>query len=45
MDETDQFDIDPDVITEAATAVDQLADRVQREGDTVAWSTLKAGLE
>jgi hypothetical protein len=45
MDEADQFDIDPDVITEAATAADQLAERVRHEGETVAWTTLEAGLE
>jgi hypothetical protein len=45
MDEVDQFDIDPGVIAEAATAADQLAERVRRDGDAVAWATLETGLE
>ena len=45
LDDTDQFDIDPQVVAEAATAADDLAERVRRDGDAVAWASLEEGLE
>jgi hypothetical protein len=45
INEADQFDVDPRVIAEAASAADQLAEQVRRDGDAVAWTTLEAGLD
>lgn len=41
----DQFDIDPQVAAETAAAADVLAERIEREGDAIAWANLEQGLE
>jgi hypothetical protein len=45
MGEAEDFDVDAEVVGQAATAASALAEQVAQGGDAVAWQALDAGLK